>query len=181
MIRAKLVALLSDRLLNGYPLDEASAHFWPRYPVPEDDSDGQLFRNAIYTQYFKSRALALILQERIMDLVFFYVAGTGIKDELNANAHTSGVGSINETETYELIRSAEDILDNSLMVKQEAPTFLSIFNIVATTDDAGHCPLNREMILEATFLEADNEYVGIACDMDKTSTDKFDKNRGYGY
>ena len=150
VIRAKVIALLSHRLLAGYPLDEASADFWPLYPVPEDISDGEVFQNAIYTRYFISRALALILRRDTIDYVLFHFVGTEVQDELNTNAHTSGVDPSSERETRQLLDSAEQILDNGLMVKEKVPTFLDIFNIVTTQAIAtNQRPLDRGMIINA--------------------------------
>ena len=151
VIRAKVIALLSHRLLTGYPLDEASADFWPLYPVPEDVSDGQVFQNAIYTRYFISRALALILRRDIIDYVLFQFVGTEVQDELNTNAHTSGIDPSSEEETRQLLDSAEQILDDSLMVKWKVPTFQDILNIVTTqTIATNQHHLDKDMIINAT-------------------------------
>ena len=154
VIRAKVIALLSHRLLTGYPLDEASADFWPLYPVPEDVSDGQVFQNAIYTRYFISRALALVLRRDTIDYILFQFVGTEVRDELNKNAHTSGIDPSDEGETRQLLDSAEQILDDSLMVKGKVPTFQDIFNIVTTrTIAANQRPLDKGMIIDATSLD----------------------------
>ena len=151
MIRAKVIALLSHRLLTGYPLDEASADFWPLYPVPEDISDGQVFQNAIYTRYFISRALALVLRRDTIDCILFQFVGTEVQDELNTNAHTSGIDPSDEGEMRQLLDSAEQILDDNLMVKGKLPTFQDIFNIVTTrTIATNQRPLDKGMIIEAT-------------------------------
>ena len=150
VIRAKVIALLSHRLLAGYPLDEASADFWPLYPVPEDISDGQVFQNAIYTRYFISRALALVLRRDTIDYVFFQFVGTEVQGELNTNAHTSGIDPSSERETRQLLDSAGQILDNGLTVKEKVPTFLDIFNIVTTQAiTTNQRPLDRGMIINA--------------------------------
>ena len=150
VIRSKVIALLSHRLLAGYPLDEASADFWPLYPVPEDVSDGQVFQNAIYTRYFISRALALVLRRDTIDYVLFHFVGTEVQGELNTNAHTSGVDPSSERETRQLLDSAGQILDNGLTVKEKVPTFLDIFNIVTTQAiTTNQRPLDRGMIINA--------------------------------
>ena len=152
VIRAKVIALLSHRLLTGYPLDEASADFWPLYPVPEDVSDGQVFQNAIYTRYFISRALALVLRRDTIDYILFQFVGTEVQDELNTNAHTSGVNLSDGGETCQLLDSAEHILDDRLMVKGKlVPIFQDIFNIITTqTIAANQRPLDKGMIIDAT-------------------------------
>ena len=154
VIRSKVIALLSHRLLAGYPLDEASADFWPLYPVPEDVSDGQVFQNAIYTRYFISRALALVLRRDTIDYILFQFVGTEVRDELNKNAHTSGIDPSDEGETRQLLDSAEQILDDSLMVKGKVPTFQDIFNIVTAQMVAtNQRPLDKGMIIDATSAD----------------------------
>ena len=151
VIRAKVIALLSQRLLTGYPLDEASADFWPLYHVPKDVSDGQVFQNAIYTRYFILRALALVLRRDTIDYILFQFVGTEVQDELNTNAHTSGVNLSDGGETRQLLDSAEHILDDRLMAKGKVPIFQDIFNIVTTqTIAANQRPLDKGMIIDAT-------------------------------
>ena len=151
-IRAKILALRSHHLIVGYPLDESDVDFWPAHALPEDDGDNYYdYSDAMYTSYFVSRGLAIILRRDTMDLILFQFTGTQVQNELNKNAHFSGIDAQNVHETWQLITSATNILDDKLTVKKKLPTFQKLFDIVAAYPIDSRCPLNRSAIENAMY------------------------------
>ena len=149
VIKAKILALLSLRLLKGYP-DESKLSFWPPHPRPAD-TDEQDYIHADYRDYFKSRGSAVFLRKEAMDCILFQFIGTDVQKELNEAAHTAGINPCNLAETRSLLELGAIILDNTSAVKSKLPTYQSLLDIVTHDRNDEGCPLNKAMVVNAVW------------------------------
>ena len=161
-IRAKIIALYSHRLFSAFPQEISDPSFWPKQSLPDEDENGPEYNSIMFSSYFTSRALAIILDKEIMDCLLFQFADTSVQQELNTNAHQSGIDSQNEADTRDLLTSASCILGDHLGVKSKLATFHKIHDIISSKPiDAEQCPLESEIVIAVAQYQSDDDDNGI--------------------
>lgn len=155
-IHAKIIALLSLRLIMRQPGRE-SDDFWPSLTLPDIGADdGEDYADVAYSKYFISRGVAILLDHKIVDFILCQFVGTNVQNELNQNAHFSGLDSSHINDTRSLLFQAPNILDDTLAVKERLPTFHSIYDIISNAPISSGCPIG-EASIETAISQLDDE------------------------